>query len=267
RLARRLSGDLDAIAMRALRKEPQHRYSVVQELAADICRHLANEPVLARQGNWLYYSQRFVRRHTLGVATGTGFFLFFIAVAVTMSIQFQRTAAERDRATQEWARAERVSNFMVEVFSSADPFQHRGQVVTAQGLLDQAARGIRGVLHEHPQVRARLLETIGRAYHRQGHPERAIPYLEDALFIRERELSSTDPALGSTLAELAVALRKAARFEEADRVFQRALRVSAATRNQRTLAHARLLVDIGRLFLDQGQIDDATRYLTEGLTL
>src|SRR5690606_25079072 len=59
RLQRALAGDIDAIAMRALRKEPQHRYGSVEQLAADIRRYLSNEPVQARQGNWLYYTQRF----------------------------------------------------------------------------------------------------------------------------------------------------------------------------------------------------------------
>ena len=72
RLRRRLVGDLDAIVMRALRKEPQHRYSSVERLVADIRNYLENEPVQARQGNWIYYTQRFVRRHTTAVAASAG---------------------------------------------------------------------------------------------------------------------------------------------------------------------------------------------------
>ena len=49
RSARRLRGDLDAIVLQALRKEPELRYARVMNLAADIRRHLAGEPVLARR--------------------------------------------------------------------------------------------------------------------------------------------------------------------------------------------------------------------------
>ena len=73
KLQRQLIGDIDAIVMRALRKEPQHRYGSVEQLAADMRRYLSREPVLARQGNWLYYSQRFVRRHAFGVTAGGAF--------------------------------------------------------------------------------------------------------------------------------------------------------------------------------------------------
>jgi serine/threonine protein kinase len=84
RLRRRLVGDLDAIVMRALRKEPQHRYTSVERLVADIRHYLENEPVQARQGNWVYYTQRFVRRHTTAVVASAGFLIFVVAVAIVM---------------------------------------------------------------------------------------------------------------------------------------------------------------------------------------
>src|SRR5690606_26549807 len=87
RLPRQLQGDIDAIVLRALRKEARHRYSSVEQFAADILRRLASEPVHARQGTWLYYSQRFARRHTTGVAASACFIVFIIGVAIVMSVQ------------------------------------------------------------------------------------------------------------------------------------------------------------------------------------
>src|SRR5262245_56663144 len=101
RLRRRLVGDIDAIVRRALRKEPQHRYSSVERLVADIRHYLDNEPVQARQGNWVYYTQRFLRRHTTAVAASAGFLIFLTAVAIIMSIQRQSIAAALERATQD----------------------------------------------------------------------------------------------------------------------------------------------------------------------
>ena len=132
RLRRRLVGDLDAIVMRALRKEPQHRYSSVERLVADIRHYLENEPVQARQGNWVYYTQRFVRRHTTAVAASAGFLIFLTAVAIVMSIQRQSIAAALERATHDRERAEEVSQFMLDVFSAADPFTNFGKEPTAR---------------------------------------------------------------------------------------------------------------------------------------
>ena len=124
RLERRLAGDIDAIVMRALRKEPQHRYGSVEQFAADVRRYLGREPVLARQGNWVYYSQRFMRRHAFGVSVSGAFMAFVIAFAITMSIQTQRIAAERDRATKETEVAEKVNRFMLNVFAAAEPYSN-----------------------------------------------------------------------------------------------------------------------------------------------
>ena len=186
RLRRRLVGDIDAIVMRALRKEPQHRYSSVERLVADIRHYLENEPVQARQGNWVYYTQRFVRRHTTAVAASAGFLIFLTAVAIVMSIQRQSIAAALERATHDRERAENVSQFMLDVFSAADPFINFGKEPTARVLLDQAARNIQGDLSQQPEVRARLLEAIGRSYRRMGQPERAVAYLQDSLRIQRQ---------------------------------------------------------------------------------
>jgi serine/threonine protein kinase/TolB-like protein len=63
RLRRRLRGDLDAIVLKALRKDPAQRYASVAELAADLRRHLEGRPVAARRGTWRYRAGKIVRRH------------------------------------------------------------------------------------------------------------------------------------------------------------------------------------------------------------
>ena len=62
RLSGQLSGDLDSIILKALRKEPQWRYSSAGALAEDIRRHLAGDRVLARQDTLKYRTERLLRR-------------------------------------------------------------------------------------------------------------------------------------------------------------------------------------------------------------
>ncbi|MET0497543.1 MAG: tetratricopeptide repeat protein [Steroidobacteraceae bacterium] len=267
RLQRRLVGDIDAIVMRSMRKEPEHRYPSIEQLTADIRRYIGQEPVLARQGNWLYYSQRFMRRHAFGVAAGFTFVTVIIAFAIAMTIQAQRIASERDRATQESERAEKVSSFMLNVFTASDPFENLGKQMTASDLLDQAARSIRGDLNEQPEVRARLLEAIGRAYRRQGRPDRAVAYLEDSLSIRDKLPTDNIAQTGSVLTELAIAFYQDGKFEESDRAFHRAMEISERSVNSRPIAYARLLVDLGRMEFSRGNLDKGETYLTRGLKL
>jgi serine/threonine-protein kinase len=66
--AGRIPADLDAICLKALRKEPAARYASVADFAADLRRYLAGEPVAARRGGWSYRAARRVRRHRVRIA-------------------------------------------------------------------------------------------------------------------------------------------------------------------------------------------------------
>ena len=268
RLLKRLIGDLDAIVLRAMRKEPDLRYTSVEQFAADVRRYLNREPVQARQGNWMYYSARFARRNAVGVTATATFVLFLISFAVVMSVQRQRIVEERDRATQEGERAERVSNFMLRVFTAADPFENSGKQMTASELLDQAASTIQGELGEQPEVRARLLEAIGRAYRRQGQPDRAVTFLEESLSVRKRANLAEDAQTGQVFSELAVALRNAGRFQESDDAFQQAIRIAKAqSGGEASATRASLLADLGRLELFRSNLDKAQEYFTQALAM
>ncbi len=71
RLAKELQGDVDTIVARALKKAPSQRYANAADLADDIRRYLAHEPIAARPDARLYRVAKFVRRHRTGVATAT----------------------------------------------------------------------------------------------------------------------------------------------------------------------------------------------------
>ncbi len=68
RLRRELKSELQWITMRTLEKDPERRYASAAELAADIRRYLANEPVLAGAPSTMYRLRKFARRHRAGVA-------------------------------------------------------------------------------------------------------------------------------------------------------------------------------------------------------
>jgi eukaryotic-like serine/threonine-protein kinase len=267
RLEKRLIGDLDAIVMRALRKEAVHRYGSVEQLAADLRRHLASEPVVARQGNWAYYSQRFVRRHAFGVAASSTGIALLTAFAVMTSIQATRIANERDRATQEGQRAEQVSNFMLDVFAAADPFVNQGKEVTARELLDQASRRISGDLNQQPDVRARLLEAIGRAYRRQGQYDRAVVYLEDSVRLRKESTTASTSSMAVTLTELAMTLVELGRFEESERSFNQAVAILREHGEERTPVAIDLLSGLGQMELQRGNPDRAQEFLEKSASL
>ncbi|HEY1435645.1 MAG TPA: serine/threonine-protein kinase, partial [Thermoanaerobaculia bacterium] len=98
-----LSGDLDAIVLKAMRKEPESRYASAAALAEDIGRYLEGRPVEARRGSAGYRARKFVRRHRVGVAA-TALVIAALAGGVWA------TLAEARHARQAEARAERRFN-------------------------------------------------------------------------------------------------------------------------------------------------------------
>jgi eukaryotic-like serine/threonine-protein kinase len=110
RLRRRLAGDLDAIVLKALRKEPQLRYSSVEQFAEDIRRHLEGLPVAATKGSWSYRARKFATRHKAGVAATTAVVLA-LAVGIALTVREARIARRQAQiASIEKARAEKRFN-------------------------------------------------------------------------------------------------------------------------------------------------------------
>jgi tetratricopeptide (TPR) repeat protein len=267
RLHKRLLGDIDSIVMRALRKEPQHRYGSVEQLAADVRRYLSREPVVARQGNWLYYSQRFVRRHTFGVTAGGLFILVIIGFAIAMSIQAQRIAAERDKAENESQSAQAVSDFMIGVFSAADPYDTLGKEKTARQLLEESGKQVRSDKGMRPEVRARLLASIGRAFRRSGDPERSLSFLEDAVHLRRQMPNGGGLAAAEDMSELAVTLRTLGDFDASSKVIREAMALCEQIDQRKTPTYATLLMNRGRLEQQLGDTVGARRSYEQSLAL
>ncbi|MEJ2206007.1 MAG: serine/threonine-protein kinase [Gemmatimonadota bacterium] len=153
RLRRQLAGDLDAIVLKALRPEPEHRYGTAGELADDVSRHLDRRPVVARRDTVVYRTGQFVRRHGTAVAGVVGLFLSIAGFAVGAQRRANQTAVERDRAQQ-------VVDFLVGLFANADPYRTRGEEITVREVLDQGAQRARAELAEQPLVQA-TLDVLG----------------------------------------------------------------------------------------------------------
>lgn len=270
KLQKRLVGDIDAIVMRALRKEPQHRYSSIEQLTSDVRRYLTREPVQARQGNWLYYSQRFIRRHALGVTGGAAFVVFLAAFAIVSTIQAQRIAAERDRAKLENNLSEKSLSIILGTFSNADPLEYsrQGKPETAEELLARAGRRVREDMSGHPQVRARLLEKIGLAYRRRADDKTAIGYLSDAVHLR-KEMSggAGDEDTAAVMVDLAISMREGGDALGSEGVLLEAQDILVRLGRQHSLSYARMLANRGRVQMSLGKTDQAQSYFDSSLAL
>jgi serine/threonine protein kinase/tetratricopeptide (TPR) repeat protein len=263
-LRRQLEGDLDAITMKALEKERARRYGTPSELAADIGRHLCNEPVLARPPSTAYRLRKYVMRHRVGVWVALGLVSLLVLFAATMAVQARRIALERDRANVERDRANResavathVSNFLTHMFDVSDPSEARGNSITAREILDRASKDIETGLGKDPALQARMMLTIGRVYWSLGLLARAQSLLERALDLRRATLGPDHVDTLRAASALGLVYWKQGRRPDAERLMADTLerkRRLFGGENDVTLNE---MNNLALVFFDKGRLHDA----------
>lgn len=202
-LARRLRGDLDVIVLKTLRAEPERRYRSAEHLAEDLRRHLEGRPVLARPDTFGYRTSKFARRNPVLVGSLVVIAALLIGFAATLTLQLQRTEAERDRANREAQTARETVDFLQSLFRVADPSQARGASITAREILEQGVQRLQESFTDRPFVQAELLGTIGSVQTSLGLYEEARAPIAQALDILRTRADVDSLELATTLENLA----------------------------------------------------------------
>ena len=110
---RTLTGDLDAIVGKALRKKPAERYATVSELAADLRAWRSGHPVVASPATLAYRTSRFVRRHRRAVAAATALALAIVGGGAATAWQARIARAERDKAQNRFRQIQEFSRSLI----------------------------------------------------------------------------------------------------------------------------------------------------------
>ncbi len=215
RLVRELKGELQWVTLRAIEKDPERRYSSATELIADVRRHLANEPVLAGPPSRTYRLAKFARRHRAGVAAVALVLLAIVAGGIASTIGFTRAVRAEREARREAEAARQVSDYLVSVFKSSSPDRSRGETITARTLLEEGTRRIRDTVRD-PQVRARLLTTLGSAHLNLALDDEGIALLREALAVSDSAATRDPRRVARQLYELGHGLRVAGRRHDAE---------------------------------------------------
>jgi len=262
-LVRRLRGDLDWIVARALEKERERRYGSPQELAADLRRHLADEPVVAGPPSTGYRLRKLVRRHRGAVAAGALVAAALVAGAgVSLWQAVRATRAERvARAEAETAR--QVSDFLIGLFERSDPGVAQGSDPTAREILARGRDKLASELAGQPLIRARLEATIGGILRKLGHYEEARPLVESALALRERELPPGHADRARALLGLARLEAEVAHHERAEELFRLALADLVAALGAEHPESLDAAVELAQVVMNRGRYEEAERLYRE----
>jgi WD40 repeat protein/serine/threonine protein kinase len=157
-LSKTLQGDLDWIVMRAIEKDRTRRYETAGDLAADIERHLGDEPVEAGPPSAVYKLRKFIRRNRVGVGVAAAMAAVLVIGSVVSTIGFVNARRERDRAVS--AEAKEAGARREAEQSAAQEAQARRQAVAARKQAE-ADRDAKDVALE--RVESLRLSALSRA--------------------------------------------------------------------------------------------------------
>ncbi len=266
-LPRLLSGDLDNILTKALRKRADDRYASVEQLSEDIRRHLRHEPVRARSNSWAYSTGRFIRRHRLPFLIAACFILLLISSLALVS--WQARVASKEAAT-----AEAVSEFLEkDLLEQASPNHQAGPTtkpdpdMKVRTALDRAAARIGGKFERQPEVEAAIRQTIGLVYQDLGHYAEAHKQLERTLDLYRAVLGDDNQKTVTTMRLLGETAQFQGKFSEAGSILNDVLQVQRRVLGPEHRDTVAAMNDLANLYISQGKYPQAELLLNQALTI
>ena len=215
-LERHLRGDLDWITIKALEKERSRRYGSASDLAGDLLRYLNDQPVSAGPPGASYRARKFIRRHRFGVGVAVAAVVLLMGFAITMTLQARRIAKERDRAN-------RIADFMTQMFAVSDPSEALGNAITARTVLDTASNEVQAGLAKDPEVQSELMFTMARTYASLGLYAVAYNLSSAALENRRRLLGPADRKTLQSMTQLSWILDRQGHDDEAEKLIRQTI--------------------------------------------
>ena len=179
-----LGGDLGAIVLKALRKNPDERYASARECAEDVRRHLTGHPVHARRQTLGYLTRGFVHRNWFRLAAAAGILTLLVSVVIAVGVEEERSRRALAELASRAGIADSVPTFVNELvaLSSADRLTDTS---AARALVQRGVVYARAVSRQ-PQRQAQVLEAAGNVETKLREYDSAFALLQEALVIQRR---------------------------------------------------------------------------------
>ncbi len=253
-----LHGDIDAIVLQALRKEPERRYRSAEQFNLDLQRHLDGRPVSAQRDTMGYRLSKFVRRRRVETIA-----VSLVAVSLVAGTVISVRAARR--AERERAKSDQVNGFLQSMLGSANP-DVSGKDVTVAQAIGQASRNL-DTQQLTPEIESEIRYTLANTYAALSLYDSAAVHARRAYDLRKRVYGEHDDRTANTLIVLANVAEGLGKWAEADSFASSAARVLKSNRPVDGNLLASALDVQARVIEQEGRLDEAERIKRELLAL
>ncbi|MDR8391773.1 serine/threonine-protein kinase [Aliifodinibius sp. S!AR15-10] len=224
--SQKLYGDLDAVILKALRKQPENRYRLANEFLDDLSNYQQGLPVSAQEGTFQYRAHKFFKRHKQGAAAVVGILLLIIGLT---GFYTWRITEERNQAQFEAERAQQIKEFMLSMFDRSNPdmANYSGREQSTTEMLIAGMQKVEDELSNRPEMHIEMLASIGDALSNIDEFEKADQALTKALIRSRKYYGANSHQTADILSDLANYNHEIQQYEEAENYILEALAIDS----------------------------------------
>jgi tetratricopeptide (TPR) repeat protein len=186
----------------------------------------------------------------VGVGLAAAAVLLLVGFAIAQAIELRNIRRERDRA-------DRITDFMTDMFKVSDPSQARGNDIRVREVLDKASTQIVSGLAKEPEDQARLMQTMGDVYKNLGLFPQAESLTRRALAIRTQMLGEGNQDTLKSIHSLVGILEEESHYPEAEKLARKVVDLRKRSLGPDDRSTIQTMQQLATILADEGRYNDA----------
>ncbi|SMO89253.1 serine/threonine-protein kinase [Gracilimonas mengyeensis] len=262
-IERTLKHELDAIACKAIRKEPDDRYSSISSFLDDLERYQKKLSVSAVRDGIIYRTRKFMLRNRKPLSYAAAVLLIIGSMVAYYTVQLNQ---QRRAAEAEAEKATQISGYLSNLFAQNYPENAKGEDISASQLLDQGIKQLNS-LDGQPEVQAAMLNLFAHIHQNIEELDTADSLAQKAIQVAQSQNEENSSQLASSFHTLALVERGRGNYDKSIEYFNRSLELEGPTNTPADSNYAARLSALAYVLRLDNNLDEAAQKNKEAITI